>query len=217
MPDFSLEKQWSGIVIGVDEAGRGPLAGPVVAAAVVLERKLPRKVAALIDDSKQLGPEERRAAYESFRDFARIAVAAASVAEIDRLNILRATHLAMVRAVERLRLVPDCVLVDGNMLPPLKHPMRAVVGGDGKSLSIAAASIVAKLIRDRLMSRLGSRYPAFGWQRNMGYATEEHQTALEKVGVTRHHRRSFQPVQDLFVGVIDHQNSIHRPVDKQLI
>jgi ribonuclease HII len=202
LPDFSLERQFPGIVIGVDEAGRGPLAGPVVAAAVVLERPLPRKVARLIDDSKQLDAEQRARAYEAFQAFARIAVAAASVAEIDRLNILRASHLAMVRAVERLALVPDCVLVDGNMLPPLKHKMQAVIGGDAKSLSIAAASIVAKLIRDRLMARLGNRYPAFGWQHNMGYSTEEHQIALEKVGVTRHHRRSFQPVGDLFVGVI---------------
>ncbi len=108
----------------------------------------------------------------------------------------------MVRAVMRLGTPLDGVLVDGNMLPPLQLPMQAVVGGDGKSLSIAAASIVAKLIRDRLMARLANRYPAFGWHRNMGYGTAEHQIALEKVGVTRHHRRSFQPVQDLFVGVI---------------
>lgn len=204
MPDFSLERAFSGVVAGVDEAGRGPLAGPVVAAAVVLERSLPPKVAALIDDSKRLDAASREAAYAAFLPYALIGAGAASVAEIDRLNILRATHLAMVRAVGRLGVPLDCVLVDGNRLPPLRLPMQAVIGGDAKSLSIAAASIVAKLIRDRLMARLAVRYPAFGWQRNMGYGTAEHQMALEKVGVTRHHRRSFQPVLDLFVGVISH-------------
>jgi len=199
--DFSLERELGGVVIGVDEVGRGPLAGPVLAAACVFpDGKLPRNVARLIDDSKRLSALQREAAFEAFRPHARLALGAASVAEIDRCNILVATHMAMSRALLRLGLGDAVVLIDGNRAPPahfLPAGCRAVtvVGGDGRSLSIAAASIAAKLVRDRLMQRLAIRHPAYGWTTNAGYGTEEHRAAIDRVGVTRHHRMSFRPLQ----------------------
>lgn len=201
MANFALERELGGVVVGVDEVGRGPLAGPVLAAACVFpDGKLPRKVASLIDDSKRLSAIQRQAAYEAFRPYARIALGAASVAEIDRFNILVATHMAMSRALQRLGLGSTVVLIDGNRAPParlLPDGCRAVtvVGGDGRSLSIAAASIYAKIVRDRLMQRLAIRYPAYGWATNAGYGTEEHRIAITRVGVTRHHRMSFRPLQ----------------------
>ena len=201
MADFSLERELGGVVVGVDEVGRGPLAGPVLAAACVFpDGKLPRKVASLIDDSKRLSAIQRQAAYEAFRPYARIALGAASVAEIDRFNILVATHMAMSRALRRLGLGSTVVLIDGNRAPParlLPEGCKAVtvVGGDGRSLSIAAASIYAKIVRDRLMQRLAIRHPAYGWATNAGYGTEEHRIAITRVGVTRHHRMSFRPLQ----------------------
>ena len=201
MADFSLERELGGVVIGVDEVGRGPLAGPVLAAACVFpDGKLPRNVARLIDDSKRLSALQREAAFEAFRPHARLALGAASVAEIDRCNILVATHMAMSRALLRLGLGDAVVLIDGNRAPPahfLPAGCRAVtvVGGDGRSISIAAASIAAKLVRDRLMQRLAIRHPAYGWTTNAGYGTEEHRAAIDRVGVTRHHRMSFRPLQ----------------------
>lgn len=201
MADFSLERELGGVVVGVDEVGRGPLAGPVLAAACVFpDGKLPRKVASLIDDSKRLSAIQRQAAYEAFRPYARIALGAASVAEIDRFNILVATHMAMSRALRRLGLGSTVVLIDGNRAPParlLPEGCKAVtvVGGDGRSLSIAAASVYAKIVRDRLMQRLAIRHPAYGWATNAGYGTEEHRIAITRVGVTRHHRMSFRPLQ----------------------
>lgn len=199
--NFRLEQEIGGVVVGVDEVGRGPLAGPVVAAACVFPAvKLPRKVARLIDDSKKLTPDQRAEAFEAFRPHARIALGAASVTEIDRFNILVATHLAMSRALARLALGEAVVLVDGDRAPPAQWlpfgcRVVTVVGGDGRSLSIAAASIAAKLARDRLMQRLAIRHPFYGWETNVGYGTEEHRIAIEKVGVTRHHRMSFRPLQ----------------------
>jgi ribonuclease HII len=199
--DFSLERELGGVVVGVDEVGRGPLAGPVLAAACVFpDGKLPRKVARLIDDSKKLSALQREEAYAAFRPHAKIAFGAASVAEIDRFNILVATHMAMSRALQRLGMGSTVVLIDGDRAPParlLPEGCRAVtvVGGDGRSLSIAAASIAAKIVRDRLMQRLALRYPAYGWTTNAGYGTEEHRTAITAVGVTRHHRMSFRPLQ----------------------
>jgi ribonuclease HII len=210
VPDFALEDELGGTVAGVDEVGRGPLAGPVVAAAVILDRtRLPREVAELIQDSKRLSAAQRQAALAAFRPYAQIALGAASVAEIGRLNILGATFLAMARAVARLDLRPEAILVDGRHLPPsslLPQPvfMRAVVRGDGRSLSIAAASIAAKLIRDLAMAKLAIRHPAYGWERNAGYPTREHREALARVGVTSHHRMSFKPLQPFLVGVTDH-------------
>jgi len=192
VPHFKLEKAAGGRVAGVDEVGRGPLSGPVLAAAVVFPAGVPRKLAALLDDSKKLTAERRQAAFLALRaSNAEIAIAAASVAEIERLNILHAAMLAMCRAVARLPTAPDLALVDGNYPPKLGCPVQCVVGGDGISLSIAAASIVAKVVRDRLMERLSVRYPGYFWETNAGYATQAHREALRALGPTRHHRASF--------------------------
>ena len=203
MPNFALEKAAGGRVAGIDEVGRGPLAGPVVAAAVVFPTGVPRKLAAMLDDSKKLSAEQRLAAFAALRGSGRaeIAVGAASVAEIDRLNILRAALLAMSRAVARLPALPDLALVDGNMPPPLTCPVRCVVGGDARCLSIAAASIVAKVVRDRAMVRLAARWPGYGWETNAGYATEFHRKALRRLGATRHHRPAFFSVAQLSLDI----------------
>jgi ribonuclease HII len=196
-PDFTREAAHGGRVAGVDEVGRGPLAGPVVAAAVVFPCGVPLALAPLLDDSKRLTAAQREAALAAIRasGAAEIAVAAASVTEIARLNILGASLLAMRRAVARLAPPPDIALVDGDRPPPgLPCPVRCVVGGDGLSLSIAAASIAAKVVRDRLMARLGQRYPGYGWAANAGYGTAAHRAALGRLGPTRHHRAGFGAV-----------------------
>ncbi|HEX6956755.1 MAG TPA: ribonuclease HII [Ferrovibrio sp.] len=194
MPDFALEKRLGGLVCGIDEAGRGPLAGPVVAAAVILDR---RRVPRGIDDSKKLTAEKREDLYERIMRSARIGIGAASVAEIGRLNIFHATMLAMCRAVAALRVVPDHALVDGNHCPKqLCCPATAVVDGDALSLSIAAASIIAKVTRDRAMAKLHLRYPAYGWDSNKGYSTPSHFAGLKAAGITPHHRLGFAPVQE---------------------
>ncbi len=184
---------------GVDEVGRGPLAGPVVAAAVMFSRRPSRCLATLLDDSKKLAPEAREAAYHALLGCPgiQIGVAAASVREIARLNILHASMLAMSRAVTRLPVQPELVLVDGNRCPSLPCASEAVIGGDAECLSIAAASIVAKVTRDRLMVRLGRRCPGYGWERNAGYGTVHHRTALGLLGITRHHRQEFGTVRQL--------------------
>jgi ribonuclease HII len=200
MPDFAIERRCRGIVCGIDEAGRGPLAGPVVAAAVILDRHLfPKMLRRELDDSKVLAPDRRAGCYEALwrcvgRGTARIGVGAASVREIDRLNILRASLLAMARAVEALVVVPDTALVDGGIAPPVACPVRTIVKGDALSFSIAAASVVAKVTRDRIMHALARHYPGYGWETNVGYATAEHGVALRRLGPTPHHRRSFAPV-----------------------
>jgi ribonuclease HII len=195
VPHFKLERAAGGRVAGVDEVGRGPLSGPVLAAAVVFPAGVPRKLASMLDDSKKLTADQRLAAFTALGGSnAEIAIAAASVAEIERLNILHAAMLAMRRAVARLPAPPDLALVDGNVAPPLDCPVRCVVGGDGISLSIAAASIIAKVVRDRLMERLGLRYPGYSWDTNAGYATLAHRKALQALGPTRHHRASFASV-----------------------
>lgn len=196
MPDYTLEMEHGGRVAGVDEAGRGPLAGPVVAAAVVFPAGLTPTLAALLDDSKKLTPEARQVAFAALHasGMAEIGIGAASVAEISRINILQATLLAMHRAVSRLTLLPDIALVDGNRPPMLLCPVRCVIGGDATSLSIAAASIVAKVIRDRAMSRLGLRFPMYGWQTNSGYGTSTHRAAITLHGPCRHHRPTFGAV-----------------------
>ena len=202
MPHYRFESQAGGRVAGVDEAGRGPLAGPVVAAAVVLPRRVPRRLAALLDDSKVLDREARETANAALRAAAlrgtvEIAVAAASVAEIARLNILHAAMLAMSRAVSRLTSAPDLALIDGNFAPPLSCAHRCVVDGDSTCLSIAAASIVAKVTRDRLMARLAARFPDYGWHTNAGYGTITHRAALMALGPTKHHRAAFGTVRFL--------------------
>jgi ribonuclease HII len=195
LPDLALETQAGGLVAGLDEAGRGPLAGPVVAAAAIIDAALlTPALARAIDDSKRLTRRRRVELFAELPVFARLGLGAASVAEIDRLNILAATMLAMRRAVLALDVVPDLALVDGNRAPELPCPARPVVGGDGICLSIAAASIAAKVVRDRIMAALANRHPGFGWERNAGYGTAEHRAALLRLGATPHHRRSFAPV-----------------------
>ncbi|WP_281701910.1 ribonuclease HII [Acetobacter malorum] len=196
MPDFTREQQHGGRVAGVDEVGRGPLAGPVVAAAVVFGSGVPDDLAAVIDDSKKLKPAVREAIAARLPDVPgiEIGLGAASATEIDTLNIHHAAHLAMQRAVARLPRLPDYVLVDGNKLPSFGCSAEAIVGGDRLSLSIAAASIMAKVVRDRIMARLDVRWPAYGWERNAGYGTVVHREALSSVGVTPHHRKTFGTV-----------------------
>lgn len=205
MPDFSLEDaaraEGFAMIAGIDEAGRGPWAGPVVAAAVILDQAaLPAALAEGLDDSKKLSAARREALFALLPGFARIGVGRAEVDEIDRLNILQATFLAMTRAAAALSSVPDLALVDGNRPPALACAVRCVVGGDGRSLSIAAASVVAKVTRDRVMTELALRHPGYGWERNAGYGTAEHQAALARLGPTPAHRRSFRPVAALLGG-----------------
>ena len=197
-PDLSLEHAAGGRVAGIDEAGRGPWAGPVVAAAVVFRPGgPPQHLCAMITDSKLLKVEQRATLQPAILACADAAVGIASVAEIDSMNILQATLLAMRRAVARLGDVPDLALVDGNRAPRLPCPVKTVVGGDRQSLSIAAASIVAKVTRDRLMARLAADYPGYGWEGNAGYGTAEHQAGLARLGPCAQHRRSFRPIREL--------------------
>lgn len=193
MPDLSLEATVPHPVAGIDEAGRGPWAGPVVAAAVILPTE---GVPDGIDDSKRLSRQRRAILFEEIRDRAVVGIGEASVAEIDAMNILQATLLAMRRAVDALATLPAHVLVDGNRLPDLPCDAHAIIKGDLRSLSIAAASIIAKEARDRNMRRLAEAFPGFGWERNMGYGTKEHAEALRRIGPTLHHRRSFKPVRE---------------------
>jgi ribonuclease HII len=198
MPSFRFERALDGIVCGVDEVGRAPLAGPVLAAAVILPRKLPRALRGM-NDSKVVPREQREAFAAHLFDYAQIGIGAASATEIDAINILRATFLAMARAVKALSLAsgatPNWALVDGNQAPRLLCPVQTIVGGDGRSLSIAAASIVAKVTRDRLMRALAPRYPGYGWETNVGYPTRDHRAAIRSLGLTPHHRRRFIDLQ----------------------
>jgi len=190
-PTLKYVKQHSGIVCGVDEAGRGPLAGPVVAAAAVLNiKKIPKG----INDSKQLKYEQREELYLKITQHAQVAVGISTVAEIDEFNILGATKLAMRRAVMALPLRVDVALVDGNQKPGLECHTVTIVEGDTKCLAIAAASIVAKVTRDRIMRELASQHPGYGWETNMGYGTRAHYDGLRTHGVTPHHRTSFEPI-----------------------
>jgi ribonuclease HII len=177
-------------VAGVDEAGRGPLAGPVLAAAVILP---PRVGIRGIDDSKRLTPEQRERLFVEIHEKAIcIGVGAASPREIDRINILQATHVAMRRAVQRLRCPPQQVIVDGLRVPALGDDHVAIVDGDAKVHCIACASVIAKVVRDRLMRQLAPRYPGYGWDHNVGYGTPDHRHAIMELGFTPHHRRSFE-------------------------
>ena len=198
-PDYSLEEaaRAKGFlrIAGVDEVGRGPLAGPVTAAAVVLDASA---IPAGLNDSKKLSQKRREALEGEILSSAQVAVAHASVEEIDSLNILRASHLAMARAVAALDPAPDYLLIDGNLIPKgLMQPSEAVVKGDAKSVSIAAASVIAKLVRDRVMVDLAQQFPGYGWEKNAGYPSKQHREALNQLGVTPHHRRSFKPVHNI--------------------
>lgn len=195
-PDWEAEAEMTasagGLVCGVDEVGRGPLAGPVVAAAVILDRNT---IPEGLNDSKKLSEKKREALYDQIMETAlAVSVAEASVAEIDDINILQASLLAMRRAVAGLTPRPCGALVDGNKDPGLGMATRTLIKGDGRSLSIAAASIIAKVFRDRLMKNLGEEYPDYGWAQNAGYGVAKHLGALKLVGVTPHHRRSFAPI-----------------------
>ena len=202
MPHFIYEsrilKVRSGPVCGVDEAGRGPLAGPVVAAAVILDRKhIPKG----LNDSKQLSEEAREQLFPHILETAiAVGVGEASVGEIDLVNIRQATHLAMARAVRALSVAAQFALVDGNDAPALPCKCDTLVGGDGRSVSIAAASIIAKVTRDRLMVRLHDEHPGYNWRSNKGYGTPDHYSGLKLHGVTAHHRRSFAPIREILSG-----------------
>lgn len=193
-PTYDLEDQFPGVVAGVDEAGRGPWAGPVVAAAVVLDRASAPEG---LRDSKTLTEKRRRALAAGLWKSARIGVGVASVDEIDQMNILRASLLAMARAVANLPVRPAIALVDGNIKPTLNCRAYTVIGGDAKSMSIAAASIIAKTTRDRMMTELSRDFPKYAWGSNKGYAAPAHRDALLKFGVTPHHRRSFAPIHNM--------------------
>ena len=191
-PDFEFEKKKPGPVCGVDEVGRGPWAGPVMAAAVILD---PSNIPAGLNDSKKLTIARRETLFGEIMATATVSIGSASVAEIDKINILQATFLAMKRAVEGLGIAPAFALIDGNKTPPwLPCEAQAIVKGDSRSLSIAAASIIAKVTRDRLMCDLSAQFPGYGWQTNMGYGTKAHQEGLAQLGVTPHHRVSFKPI-----------------------
>lgn len=198
-PDFTFEASLMGqgcpLIAGVDEVGRGPLAGPVTAAAVILN---PSNIPQGLNDSKKLSAKRRENLYDLILKSATVAVAHVSVEEIDRINILQASLLAMRNAVAALNPQPAHLLIDGNRVPdPVNIPAQPIVKGDGKSLSIAAASIVAKTVRDRLMAELSLQNPGYGWEKNAGYPSKQHILALQRLGVTPHHRRSFRPVHNI--------------------
>lgn len=185
------------LIAGVDEVGRGPLAGPVLAAAVILP---PHVAIRGVDDSKKLTADRRAELYDEIRARAvAIGVAGASTREVDRHNILRASYLAMQRALERLRCTPDHIFVDGLPVPILGTNHTAVIDGDAKVHCIACASIVAKVVRDRIMHLLAVHYPGYGWDTNVGYATQQHRAAIIALGLTPHHRRSFEPNNQLLL------------------
>jgi len=194
--DLETELRISGkeIIAGIDEVGRGPWAGPVTACAVILD---PNNIPDDLNDSKVLTAKRREQLFDLIMDSAQVSCVHVEVAEIDLINILQATFRAMERAVSHLP-IPNHILVDGNKLPPnLPSPATAVVKGDAKSVSIAAASIIAKVTRDRLMSDLSEAYPGYGWEKNAGYGTKMHQLGLLNHGVTPHHRRSFKPIHNI--------------------
>jgi ribonuclease HII len=208
MPTFHMERAYlrlnpAAIIAGVDEAGRGPWAGPVVAGATILDYgNLSADLRDGLDDSKALAPARREELFNALKTSPAVTtgVGIADVDEIDTVNILQATYLAMARAIQSLGRGVDLALVDGNRAPPLPCAVQTIVKGDSISLSIAAASIVAKVTRDRLMRDLATRHPGYGWETNMGYGTPEHHNALKRLGATAHHRRTFAPVRAVLMG-----------------
>ena len=198
-PDFTFERaaqaQGYSRIAGIDEVGRGPLAGPVTAAAVVLDRE---NIPEGLNDSKKLTKKARTRLYDEIMQVADVSIAHATVEEIDEHNILRASHLAMLRALEGLKTPADFALIDGNMIPRgLVLPSQTIVKGDSLSQSISAASIMAKICRDCVMLSLAQQHPGYGWETNMGYGSKKHMEALQKLGATPHHRRSFKPVHNI--------------------
>ena len=202
MPDYSFEikakKNGYGIVCGIDEAGRGSWAGPVTAVAVILDPSiLPYQLLNHLDDSKKIKSAQRKAIFDEIHTKIIYGIGQSSVEEIDDINILQATFLAMRRALKALGVVPDYALVDGNKLPGLSCASEAIVKGDSKSYTIAAASIIAKVTRDLNMVVLSRQFPGYGWERNAGYGTKEHQAALSSLGVTSAHRKSYAPIRKI--------------------
>ncbi len=192
-PDLTIENQKPHPCCGIDEAGRGPWAGPVVAAAVILT-----SIPTGVDDSKKLNSAKREQLFAQIAATASFGIGIASVDEIDNLNILQATFLAMRRALAALPIKPAFALIDGNRLPPnLPCRAEAIVKGDGRCASIAAASIIAKVTRDRIMAELSQVHPGYGWESNMGYGVPAHLAGLKRLGVTPHHRRSFKPIHNI--------------------
>lgn len=203
MPDFEFENKYSGVVAGIDEAGRGPWAGPVVAGAVViLDKNLSKTLLDGLDDSKKLSAKKREALYdELFAEQAKgklcIGIGEASCQEIDELNILQATFLAMKRAADELSVIPDVALIDGNRTPSnFKCKIQTIIKGDAKSMSVAAASIAAKVYRDRIMKEMAKKYPYYGFEKNAGYGTAAHIEGLKKYGITPEHRKSYKPIRE---------------------
>ncbi|WP_299379726.1 ribonuclease HII [uncultured Kiloniella sp.] len=209
MPDFSREQEFdqefgtnNAIIVGVDEVGRGPWAGPVVAGAAWLDRqKVSDDLISKLDDSKKLSVKKREDINDQLYDLHQqgvinLALGEASCEEIDELNILQASMLAMQRAVANLGITPQAILVDGNKIPEFPCPAKAVIKGDSISLSIAAASIIAKVNRDHQMFELSIQYPGYGWEKNQGYGTAQHRAALLDLGVTPAHRRTFRPIRE---------------------
>ena len=203
MPDFLLEDEINGVVAGVDEAGRGPWAGPVAAGcAVFLSRDVDMRLLGNLNDSKKLSKKKREMLFDLLQKEAekgtmKLGIGLASAAEIDEINILNASFLAMERAIEKAGVQPALVLVDGNRMPrDFGWAVKTVIKGDGKSYSIAAASILAKVYRDRLMEEMARQYPGYGFEKNAGYGTKAHIEGLKKFGVTPEHRRSYAPVRE---------------------
>ena len=204
MPDFDIENAYSDVVVGIDEAGRGPWAGPVVAGAVViLDKNISSFLLDNLDDSKKLSPKKREMLYnelfsEQEKGHVCIGIGEASCQEIDEKNILQATFLAMKRATEKLKISPKFAIIDGNRTPKeFVCPTRAVVKGDAKSFSISAASIVAKVYRDKKMKEMAKLYPYYGFEKNAGYGTADHIAGLKKYGITPEHRKSYKPIKEI--------------------
>lgn len=193
-PSYKFDQDYETPIIGVDEVGRGPLAGPVISAAIILNKE---KIPEGINDSKKLSKKKREVINEELISQHSFAIGIASVEEIDKINILQASLLAMKRAVLNLNIKPQTILVDGNKLPDLEYNMYPIIKGDNKSISIAAASIIAKVYRDKLMQDLSLQYPGYYWEKNSGYGTKQHLLALNSLGVTPIHRKSFAPIYNM--------------------
>ena len=193
-PSYKFDQAYETPIIGVDEVGRGTLAGPVISAAIILNKE---KIPEGINDSKKLSKKKREVINEELISQHSFAIGIASVEEIDKINILQASLLAMKRAVLNLNIKPQTILVDGNKLPDLEYNMYPIIKGDSKSISIAAASIIAKVYRDKLMQDLSLQYPGYYWEKNSGYGTKQHLLALDNLGVTPIHRKSFAPIYNM--------------------